>query len=602
MERKTSPSLTVPFWDQVLRTTGFTGLDQELRDCEDEQFYNFSVILSTAEPGQTVYNPDVVLVCDPASSPPLGWLYRVQTDLATILGETPSIGTLDSFPVLHGKTCIYLGDLKRAMLVDMTESKFAAIKAMVTSCDGLFWVTRGGTMESTNPEASLSHGLLRTLRREYHGKKYVTFDVDAVRPAWTSETATAISEVFAAAFGDSKNSSPQDLEYAERRGVIHVPRVFMDKTLMDAVGDGESIAAETTMKNFADQNNPVRLHIESQGLLNTLTFVEDHSRAAELPSEYIDINPKAFGLNFRDIMVAMGQIGINNLHASECSGIITRLGSDAANQGFKVGDRVCALLLDHWTTRPRAHWSSVAKIPDDMTFEFAAAVPVTFATAYISLHEVARLQKGEAVLIHSAAGGLGQAAIQLCQHIGAEIYATVGSKRKKDFLVEKFGIPDSRIFSSRDSSLHVEVMQRTDGNGVDVVLNSLAGSLLQQSFDCLADFGRFVELGKRDFEQNNRLDMATFRRNTTFHSVDLLAWEDRKRYVVSRVLKEVVRLLDKKVVAAPDPITTFPIPNIEQSFRFMQTGQHIGKIVVTVDDTDLVPVSCPLRVHNSCNG
>lgn len=588
-ERKASPSLSVPLWDQVLRATGFTGLDHELRDCEDEQFYNFSVIMSTAKPDPAVYHPDVLLVCG-SPSPPLGWLYRIQADLSAVLGAPPCIERLGSSRIL-GKTCIYLGDLKQAILPDIDEPRFEAIKAMVTGCDGLLWVTRGGAMESEKPEASLSHGLLRTLRREYHGKKYVTLDVDSEQPPWTSGTAAAVSQVFAAAFNSTSDSPVRDLEYCERQGVIHVPRLFKDKSLLDDLDCGDIVSAEPAMETFANQNSPVRLHIESQGLLDTLVFIEDDSRAHELPSEYIEVSPEAFGLNFRDIMVAMGQIGVDTMQASECSGIVTRLGSGAANQGFKVGDRVCALLLDHWTTRPRAHWSSVAKIPDDLTFELAAAVPAAFATAYISVHEVAKVQKGEAVLIHSAAGGLGQAAIRLCQQIGAEVYATVGSKRKRDFLVETLDIPESHIFSSRDASFFAGIMQRTDGKGVDVVLNSLAGSLLQQSFDCLADFGRFVELGKRDFEQNSRLDMATFRRSTTFHSVDLLAWESRKHGVISRVLKEVVRLVDEKVVAAPDPITTYPISRIEQAFRFMQTGQHIGKIVITVDDSDLVPVS-----------
>lgn len=592
-ERKTSPSLSVSFWGHVLRNTGFTGLDYELRDCEDEEFYNFSVILTTADSEARVYHSDVVLVCS-SDMPPAEWISETQAQLATILGAPPRLVTLGSMDV-QGKTCIYLGDLMQTILLDMDESRFAAVKTMATTCESLLWVTRGGAMQSENPYAALSHGFLRTLKHEYPGKKFVTLDVDSQRSPWTFETTTSISRVFAAAFNlSASTSTAMEMEYCERQGAIQVPRLFTDKVINDEITTVDMTSGQPAMEAFTTPEKPVKLHIESQGLLDSLVFIDDsESRSHPLPSDYIEVSPKAFGLNFRDIMVAMGQIGIDSLHASECSGVIMHLGSEAVEQGFQVGDRVSALLLDSWTSLPRTHWSRVAKISGNVSFEVAAATPVTYATAYISLYEVARLQKGESVLIHSAAGGLGQAAIRLSQRVGADIYVTVGSKRKREFITETFGIPDSNIFSSRNASFSSDIMERTGGKGVDVVLNSLAGSLLQESFNCLSEFGRFVELGKRDFEQNSQLDMGTFRRNTTFYSVDLLAWEARRPEVVSRVLKDIIRLLEERSITAPEPITTYPISRVQEAFRSMQRGQHLGKLVITVDDTDLVPVGEP---------
>lgn len=593
-DRKTSPSLTTSSWNGLLNMTGFTGIDHELRDCEDDEFYNFSVILTTANVDPPVFSSNVLLVNGPIP-PPINWQHEVQAAFATLCGPPPIIETLETLNSdrVRGKICIYLGDLEEDMtLAKLTGSRFAAAKAMLIGSEGVLWVTRGGAMASEKPEAALSHGLLRTLKHEYQGKRYIILDVDPQRAPWTPETAKAITQVFFKVFNtNSANLHIREMEYCERQGLINVPRLFRDKDLNEMVREAKGSSTDMILKPFAITNEPVRLHIESQGLLDTLIFVEHAvSSSDEISSEHIELEPRAFGLNFRDIMVAMGQIGIDTLKASECSGVITRLGEDAIRQGFQVGDRVCALIQDHWTTRPQAHWSSVVKISDAITFETAAAVPVAFTTAYISLFEVARLQKGESVLIHAAAGGLGQAAIRLCQRIGADIYVTVGSQRKRDFLVQEFGLSGDHIFSSRDASFSAAIMKSTKSKGVDVVLNSLAGPLLQESFNSLADFGRFVELGKRDFEENSQLDMAPFRKNTTFFSVDLISWESHRREAVARAMKEIVGLLEEGLITAPQPITVYPISSIKEAFRSMQTGQHLGKIVITVNESDLVPV------------
>ena len=596
-ERKSSPSLTTSSWNGLLNMTGFTGIDHELRDCEDEEFYNFSVILTTVNSDPPVFSSDILLVTLD-QSPPITWQHEIQASFTILCGSPPAIESLNSARV-QGKYCIFLGDLEHtSTLMNPNESRFAALKAMLIDSEGVLWVTRGGVMESEYPEAALSHGLLRTLKHEYQQKRYITLDVDPQRLPWTPETAAAIVQVFSKSFsGTSTYSHDRDMEYCERQGFIHIPRLFRNQSLVEAFHRARGSSTETSTRAFSQTVAPVRLHIESQGLLDTLTFIKDSELSEEILSDCVELEPRAFGLNFRDIMVAMGQIGIDTLKASECSGIISRLGRNAAMQGLKVGDRVCALIQDHWTTRPQTHWSGVAKISDNITFETAAAVPVAFTTAYISLFEVAKLQKGESVLIHSAAGGLGQAAIRLCQKIGADIYVTVGSQKKRDFIIEEFAIDARKIFSSRDASFSSAIMERTHGKGVDVVLNALAGSLLQETFNVLADFGRFVELGKRDFEENSQLDMAAFRRNTTFFSVDLISWESRRQAAVGRAMKEVLRLLEGGFITAPQPVTVYPISSVKEAFRFMQTGQHLGKIVITVNESDLVPVRLASRHH-----
>ena len=232
------------------------------------------------------------------------------------------------------------------------------------------------------------------------------------------------------------------------------------------------------------------------------------------------------------------------------------------------------------------------KIPDEMSFETAATIPIIFATAYISLFDMAGLKKGESVLIHTGAGGVGQAAIILAQHIGAEVFVTAGTVEKRELLTNRYGIPSGHIFSSRDAFFATGIKTAANGRGVDVVLNSLAGSLLQASFNCVAQFGRFVELGKRDFESNNSLALGTFTRNVTFSSLDILQMEEHRGGDVQRVMRDVIALFQQGAVTTAEPVTVYPLMEVEKAFRLMQAGKHLGKIVVTVDPEGQIPVCC----------
>jgi NADPH:quinone reductase-like Zn-dependent oxidoreductase len=177
----------------------------------------------------------------------------------------------------------------------------------------------------------------------------------------------------------------------------------------------------------------------------------------------------------------------------------------------------------------------------------------------------------------------------LSQLVGAEVFVTAGTQAKRDFVCEKFGISPDHVYSSRDSSFVGGIKDCTGGTGVDVALNSLAGHLLQATFDCMAEFGRFVEIGKKDLEHNSRLSMRTFMRNVSFQSVDLLAWERARGDEVHEALKHVMTLLEERKLHLIYPISVYPISDIEKVFRTMQGGQHVGKFVVSASEDDLVP-------------
>jgi NADPH:quinone reductase-like Zn-dependent oxidoreductase len=294
----------------------------------------------------------------------------------------------------------------------------------------------------------------------------------------------------------------------------------------------------------------------------------------------VEVEAKAFGLNFREVMVALGELD-EPLKGFECSGVITALGPNTEASGLKVGDRVCALVRGRLASRGRTYWTSVAKLPDDMdiSWEHAASFPLAYVTAYGSLIQIARLQKGESLLVHAAAGGTGQAAVILAQSLGAEVYATCSTKAKRDLLAQTYGINPDHIFSSR---------------GVDVVLNSLSGPLLKATWDCVARFGRLVDITKVDIEANRCLETAPFGRCAVYTSFDLLQLTEYRGSLTQEALVESVRLVRERYADPVHPITRFSITDMATAMRQMQGGAHMGKLVLVPSPGDKVNVSIHL--------
>ena len=236
-----------------------------------------------------------------------------------------------------------------------------------------------------------------------------------------------------------------------------------------------------------------------------------------------------------------------------------------------------------------------AKLQDGEDYKVASTLPLVFATALYALSDRANLREHESVLIHSGAGGVGITAIQIAQLKGAEIFTTVSTEEKKNFLVSNFGIRRENIFDSRDASFLPGTLGATNGKGVDVVLNSLTGDLLHDSWRACARFGRFVEIGKRDLTDAGRLDMQMFRRNVTFTAFDVSELCDITNRTLSniweRLLKEVMTLYRSGQIKAFDPLRVFDVSEVSQAFRHFSSKNRMGKIAVSFEkDESLVQV------------
>lgn len=308
-------------------------------------------------------------------------------------------------------------------------------------------------------------------------------------------------------------------------------------------------------------------------------------------------------LNFRDVMLATGKLPPDalpgDLAMKECI-----LGLEFA--GMNAGERVMGLVAaGGLATSVRADPLLTWTVPRDWSLQEAATVPVVYATAYYALVVRGGLRKGETVLIHAGSGGVGQAAISIALARSCTVFTTVSSAQKKSVLQKRFPqLKDENFGNSRDGSFEYDVLERTGGRGVDVVLNSLAGDLLQASVRCLREHGRFLEIGKADLSNNTALGMAIFLKNVTFHGILLDSLFDASTEERARLNQLVSEGLRSGVVA-PLPYTLFTRDSTEDAFRYMATGKHIGKVVLEIKpeetaqkaESELVPALPRLIAH-----
>lgn len=184
----------------------------------------------------------------------------------------------------------------------------------------------------------------------------------------------------------------------------------------------------------------------------------------------------------------------------------------------------------------------------------------------------------------------------LAQLAETEIYVTVSSTEKADHLKATYSISEDRIFSSRDISFAKELMRKTNGRGVDVILNSTAGEILYQSWQCLAPLGRFIEIGKRDIVQNSTIEMEKFADSVSFISVDLGILLREKPQALKRLLTDVIELYERNMIRSVTPLTTMPISKLHQAMRMMQGGKHMGKVIIEMKDEDIVQVKTKIKL------
>jgi NADPH:quinone reductase-like Zn-dependent oxidoreductase/surfactin synthase thioesterase subunit/SAM-dependent methyltransferase/acyl carrier protein len=439
-------------------------------------------------------------------------------------------------------------------------------------------VTEGGQYECENPNAAVIVGFVRTLVNEMYNMTLNTVDLEVGYPV--PDSAQLLLRYISGDFGS-------ETEITFRKGKLIVPRLLQASENFSDIVLPKDIEIPTP-KSFKAQELAYELCIPANAL-GDLSQLQLYKRyLPQLGNTEVLIRVGASGLNFRDVMMALGllseltddvSLGMDTGLGLECAGVIEAVGRDVTK--YKVGDPVIAFASRCIGNFTIVDVNSIAPKPKTVSIEEAAGIPVVFVTAYYTLIKLANIDENDVVLIHSAMGGVGQAAIQLCKWKKATVIATAGSEDKRKILKEKYGA--AFVADSRSTTWADEIRSFTKGKGVTVVLNSLSGENIMRGISLLQAGGRFIEIGKRDILANKSISLRPLFENKSFFSAHLDLLLKNNPMLIEQLLGKVVQLFNEKVLS-PIQITVRSLNEARETFLFMAQGKHTGKIVFRIPD------------------
>ena len=427
------------------------------------------------------------------------------------------------------------------------------------------WIATRGTQSVGNEderirlEGSSLWGLCRVIRQEYPNIRCRLIDLDPHEPDY--------AVIFLEAADDNVDD---EIAWRQQKRYAHK---FKKK---DIDASENTIALTSTNDAFA-------LHLKTPGLIESLYYEQVEKNSPQAGEVGVQIHSSS--LNFKDLMKVLGILDYKALEGTyfgksfgmECAGTIVSVGPRVKR--VKVGDAVCCFVPNTFQSYINVSVNHIYPVLPNANLD-EAPIYIPFITVLRALKEIAKLKKGETILIHSATGAVGLAAIQYARFVGAKIIATAGSEEKRNYL-RQIGVDSCG--DSRSLSFVEDVKRWTEGRGVDVVLNSLSNDALTKSWSLLGPYGRFIEIGKRDISMNSSLPMHDFNRNTLFAAVDLdRTFIDQPR-LIQNLLREANRLF-KQGIFKPLPCTLFPAGQAIEAFQFMARSKHIGKILLKFDN------------------
>lgn len=583
-------------WDERLRLASFAPLETYVRDTERPHQINATMIAKPvfSESGLAdVSRGNIALLHDGLDDTSLPLVERLEQRLIHMRFKPirqqfrPGPGTAGNMQPLAAQNVISVLDLSEGgpFLANLTRDKLEGLlkllKVLQMSDATLLWLTRACQIDAVDPNFAQILGFARSVRQET-GLSFVTLELESLG----SEAIDAACKVLDRSFSQShtyhtgtKLDPDKEFAYASKTNSIVIPRCSW-------ISVPEALAASRGLPTTTSKQ--AHLQISRPGQLDNLAWVQrcDTNFDDTDPGPgMVDVRVEAAGLNFKDVLMAMGTETTRadgGCLGCEAAGIVTAVGASVSK--VRVGDRV--MLFAPGTgclaTSARISQDLCAPIPDQLAFTQAAGMPCVYLTVIRALVDKANLGPGQTVLIHSAAGGVGIAAIQVARWLGAKIYATVGSEPKAQFLQKEFGIPQENIFHSRDDSFAHRIMAATGGRGVDVVLNSLSGQLLHASWQCVAPCGTFVELGKRDIVGRGKLAMEPLGENRAFVAVDMAHLATHNAPEICKLLHRVVDLYEHRATTPVKPLRIYPHHAVTEGFRSLYTGTNIGKIVIDI--------------------
>jgi NADPH:quinone reductase-like Zn-dependent oxidoreductase/NAD(P)-dependent dehydrogenase (short-subunit alcohol dehydrogenase family)/SAM-dependent methyltransferase len=571
-DRYENPTLNQQQWDVALKAAQFSGAEL----CTTESGpYGVIATRAIRVPPKEEQRPTVSLVSkfndiDPQLAK------RVQEDT----GLEVHTGKLTNARAEAG-IVVLLDDCPVSILESVTSDDFDAVKSIVSTAEGIVWITRGqGTDFSLPSHSSMVVGLARVVRSENPILPFITVEMHGDEAEYQSRrAAVAVAMVqHVQEMTQGRRTGDEDMEFFEENGILCVTRLLNH-------GRASRYASEVVVANlpklsqFAN-GKQVKLDVQAPGNIGSICWVD---RGLGIPSPELDelvIEAKAFGINSMDLSIALGRFGSALGMSGAFSGIVRAVGTGCKDQ-FQVGDTVCGWTAAGFASYPVPKALAVRKT--SLPLPTAAAVPLAYPCITYSLLHLARLQKGESIVIRNTRGPLGEIAIQLAQQLGANIFLAYDSSFQKDNANQKFGIPANKILSG---DIVGAIAALTSGRGVDVLLNLVTGDDVDDIYACMAPFGRVVDVSPAE---NDRQRFRSYEKSVSFFSVDMTSVLKHRPDFYGQQLGEVLGLITQGILHVN--AKEHAVGDMSQVLRLMQK-EDVGNHVLVVEPEMQVPVRC----------
>ncbi|KAI1398297.1 polyketide synthase [Hypoxylon fuscum] len=589
--RVDGPFLGLDAWNSALTKIGFSGTEVVLDD-NPHPHTTATTLLSTVvskETGEQKLNGhhkknfEVQLLHGGISAPSLVSRLSEELERRGISAKVASIDNTLNDMTSNPHVVAFLD--RENLLLDADENRLKIFQHLARRAVSMVWITPCGMVRGRNPVGALVTGLLRTLGTENPVLRFRSIDIDAKNfDVEDAELVRCIADQEVALQQEQPSEEREDREFVWQDGCLWVSRLVPDAGLQ-----GYSEMAKTPLSRGGtallplDNQGPVRVAFETPGILSSLYFQPYTELWKPLQKDWIEVKVAAVGLNWKDLGLSSGRFDANNL-SSEYTGIVTRIGSN--NTGFSIGDRVYGMGRGHFGNYTRVPAAFAHKLLPSDDFVEVATMPLVYMTAVYAFEYVTHLRKGQTVLIQSATGGLGLAAIQLARAKGAEIFATAGTPEKVRFLTETIRIPSSHIFSSRDVTDLVKAAAQTRKGGFDVILSSSRGDMLYASLKALAPLGHLVDVGRMDVQDAKSIGLELFQKSANFSSFDLTLVLDNDPVVGAELMQAVDKYYRAGQICPIRPFTPTDVSQLDQVLLGFSKGTHIGKLVVTFQNPE----------------
>ncbi|OHF04176.1 beta-ketoacyl synthase domain-containing protein [Colletotrichum orchidophilum] len=578
-DRIWGPLMSPNSWDTHLRASGFSGLDAVFDDFAASPHQMSSILVSSNPASEAA-------ACLSSSHYILTSETPAQVELATRISQVSQRNHYDTTTLtaladkeLTDATCVVLSELDHPALKDMTEDTFNGFKRVLTRSKNILWVTRGGTSTAPDPESELVTGLARVVRSERPDVNFLTLSFEKDAP----------EEVIAERCAQVLDAAQHSIDNSFRvvNNVVYVSRLVQAEYMTDHIQHQTGVMSITHKPLRDEASRPLCLKVGDIGQLDSLRFEEDALLETTLGDHDVEFKTMACGLSTGDVASVLGKAEESPL-GLEASGVVTKTGPASR---FQVGDRVFGLAVSGTIkTHVRSTDGLLAKLPDGVSWADGAVLPVDYTTAYAVLCEFGSLRKGDAVLLHDGCSSIGKAFVQLAQLQGAEVYVTVKNQTEQDTLVNEYRVPGDHVFGSRDLSMRTVQQKLIKGRGINVLVTAADDEVTDGVVDCVAPFGRIVNIGSGAGISSTRVPRGRNIRLESFDLASCLAFDSARTETMFQHMVDII-FANWKSINRPSPTALYSFSQIGDSFRRVQSEDYdAAKIILEPRDEDIIPV------------